>query len=106
MVRANSGYHLFYSGNWWELATAAVGYGRCKGPLSQCTKITTEGPWLQQDDVRAGPAGESFFTTPSGDRFVAYHAWDDAVGYINEGRRSLWVQSVTFPATGAPVLGE
>ncbi len=105
MVRAGSGYHLFYSGNWWESATAAVGYGKCTGPLAPCTKITTEGPWLQQDNERVGPAGQTFFTTPSGGRFVAYHAWDEAVGYSNGGRRSLWLQSATFPAEGPPALG-
>ncbi len=104
MVATDVGYHLFYSGNWWESATAAVGYGTCTGPLAGCDKVTMQGPWLQKDEVRVGPAGQSFFRKPSGARFVAYHAWDDAVGYGSGGRRSLWVQSVPF-STGSPVAG-
>jgi hypothetical protein len=103
MVRAGSGLHLFYSGNWWESATAAVGYGVCSSPLGRCTKKTKSGPWLAQDDSRVGPAGETFFQKPDGSWWVAYHAWDDAVGYGLGGVRSLFVNSVSF-SSGSPVL--
>ncbi len=110
MVYVDPNYHLFYSGNWWESENAAVGYGKCDGPLSDsCTKTTTDtpegpGPWLTKDAERVGPAGQTFFQKPIGERFVAYHAWDDAVGYRNGGRRSLWIQSVDF-SSGSPALG-
>jgi hypothetical protein len=84
---------------------AAVGYGICTGPLSGCEKKTLTAPWLAKDTDRVGTAGETFFTKPDGSRFVAYHAWDDAVGYGNGGKRSLWINSVSFNADGTPVLG-
>ncbi len=111
MVHFTSNYHLFYSGNWWESEDAAVGYGKCSEPLATtCIKVTTDvpegpGPWLTKDNVRVGVAGQTFFSKPSGGTFVAYHAWDDAVGYDKGGWRSLWMQSVSF-ATGSPVLGD
>lgn len=104
MVHADGGYHLFYSGNWWESENAAVGYGLCKTPLSECVKKMTTGPWLKKDRVRVGPAGETFFTKPDGSQLVAYHAWEPGkVGYSRGGKRSLWINSVSF-ATGKPVL--
>jgi hypothetical protein len=107
MLRVNdSGYHLFYSGNWWESEHAAIGYGICTGPLSGCEKKTLTAPWLAKDTDRVGTAGQTFFTKPDGSRFVAYHAWDDAVGYGNGGKRSLWMNSVSFTADGTPVLGD
>lgn len=103
MVRTDTGYRLFYSGNWWESATAAVGHATCSGPLGGCSKVTTDAPWLLQDEVRVGPAGQTFFSKPDGSRWVAYHAWDDQVGYSQGGRRSLWLQRVTFSG-GLPTL--
>ncbi len=104
MVRVESGYHLFYSGAWWESADAAVGYGLCSSALSGCTKKTKTGPWLAKDTSRVGTAGETFFKK-DGQWFVAYHAWDpDKVGYAAGGQRSLWINSMSFTSDG-PVLG-
>jgi hypothetical protein len=109
MVRTASGhYQLFYSGNWWESATAAVGYGSCSSPLGGCAKVTTDavGPWLEQDAARVGTAGETFFTGADGKQYVAYHAWEPGhVGYADpDAERSLWINEVTFDEQGTPTL--
>ena len=105
MVRTSAGYRLFYSANWWESATAGVGYATCSGPLSPCSTATPTAPWLAQDGARVGPAGQTFFHRGT-TQLVAYHAWAPGkVGYANGGKRSLWIQSVTFDSNGTPVLG-
>ncbi len=104
MVRVDFGYHLFYSGNWWDSADAAVGYGRCSSALSGCTKKTKTGPWLAKDTFRVGTAGETFFKK-DGQWFLAYHAWSpDKVGYPG-GQRSLWINTKSFTSDD-PVLGK
>ena len=106
MVRTSGGhYRLFYSGNWWESPNAGVGYAACTGSLGTCTKVTTQQRWLARDTARVGPAGQTFFRKGSTD-LVAYHAWaPDKVGYANGGKRSLWIQSVSFDGSGTPLLG-
>ena len=105
MVPTSAGYRLFYSGNWWESRDAGVGYATCPGPLLPCTKVTTTDRWLAKDTQRVGPAGQTFFHRGT-TQLVAYHAWaPDKVGYANGGKRSLWIQSVSFDSNGTPALG-
>jgi beta-xylosidase len=106
MVKHNNTYLLFYSGNWWESHKYAVGYAVCKTVTGPCEKVLNE-PWFQYKPPVMGPGGESFFTDPKGNLWIAYHAWTGAnVGYGGGGERSLHIDLVTFegdkPVTNGP----
>jgi beta-xylosidase len=45
MVKHNDQYYLFYSGNWWESHTYAVGYAACETVTGPCEKPLDE-PWF------------------------------------------------------------
>jgi hypothetical protein len=90
VVRLPDVYVLLYSGGWWESAGYATGYATCDAPLGPCAKVTVDRPLLGSTEEAAGPGGATVIAGPSGDRWLAYHAWDpDAVGYANGGARSL-----------------
>ena len=104
MVRAGDEYVLFYSGGLWNGADYGVGYALCDGPAGPCGK-PFDGPILHSDASRLGPGGESLFTDPSGDVFMAYSAWDgpsSSFSYADGGYRSLWIAEVTFD--GSPIV--
>jgi hypothetical protein len=94
-------YFLFYSGNNWDSADYAVGVATCSGPLGPCSQPWTS-PTLRGDANIAGPGGESVFTDPSGDTYMAFHAWStSAVGYPHS--RELYIRPLNL--TGAePVV--
>lgn len=105
MVRAAGGYYLFYSANWWESSSYAVGYGTGRRPAGRFNKMTSAGPWVSSRDGAAGPGGQEFFTDTRGALWMAYHAWQsDKVGYAAGGARALWVDRVEF-VDGHPRLG-
>lgn len=97
-------YYLFYGGNWWESASAAIGYAVCETALGPCQKATTAGPWMASSSALAGPSGPAFFTDAAGGLRLAYHAWTpSSVGYASGGARSLWVERIEF-VDGLPVM--
>ena len=104
MVRIDGTYYLFYGANWWESASAAIGYATCRSPLGRCTKVTKTGPWLASRGDAVGPGGPALFADGAGGVRMAYHAWPPGrVGYATGGVRQLWIDRVTFVA-GQPVL--
>ncbi len=102
MVLADGQYYLFYSGNWWESVDYAVSYGVCETVTGPCTKPKTK-PIFTFSPQALGPGGESFFTDPEGNLWMAYHAWTDATVGYPAGERSLHIDPVTF-ANGEPVM--
>ena len=103
MVRSGGVYYLFYSGNWWESANAAIGYAIGPTALGPFRKSTRSGPWMASAKQAAGPAGQEFFTDGDGALRMAYHAWTPGkVGYRAGGARSLRIASIEFVG-GRPV---
>ncbi len=92
MTAVGSGFQLYYSANNWATRSYATGYLSCTTPLGPCVKTTTAKPFLAAKGSVAGPGGMSFFTTITGERWIAYHAWDGPVGYEHGGRRSLHIE--------------
>ena len=85
-------------GDAWNSAGYGVGYADCAGPFGPCTK-PTGAPILHSDAARLGPGGESLFQDPSGNWWMAYHAWDGPASDYSYGGgdfRSLWIAPVTF----------
>jgi hypothetical protein len=104
MVFAGRSYTLLYSGGWWESAGYAIGYATCATPLGPCTKATTNQALLASSGNQAGPGGATVITSPAGDQWLAYHAWNlGAVGYNNGGTRSLRFAAITWSDT-QPVI--
>ncbi|HLN15401.1 MAG TPA: glycoside hydrolase family 43 protein [Acidimicrobiales bacterium] len=63
MVRADGHDWLFYSGNWFNQPTYALGVAECAGPAGPCTK-PLDGPWLASNFEGAGPGECSIFAGP------------------------------------------
>jgi hypothetical protein len=98
MVNASGSYVLFYSAGQWNGAGYGVGYADCVGPFGPCTKPQSS-PILHSDTSRLGPGGESLFQDPSGNWWMAYHAWDGPTShysYADGEFRSLWIAPVAF----------
>jgi beta-xylosidase len=90
-------YYLFYSGGWWESAGYAIGYAVCDTPLGPCRKATTTEPLLSTAGDEAGPGGASVVITPSGEQWLAYHAWaPGSIGYAKHGLRTLRFASLSW----------
>lgn len=79
---------LLYSGNLYFTADYATGTATCDGPLGPCRRDTPGRPWFERTDQWKGPGGMSVFHTPDGERWTAFHAWGDKVGYAEGGRRA------------------
>ena len=104
MVRADDGYVLFYSANWWESSRYAIGYATSDSPLGPYAKSTRRRGWMRANGNAAGPGGQEFFTDASGALWMAYHAWRRGnVGYASGGGRALWLSQVEF-VEGRPRL--
>jgi beta-xylosidase len=95
MVEHEDEYYLFYSGNRWDSADYAVGYGTCERPLGPCEKPLDE-PIMTYELFATGPGGQSLFYDAEGNLWMAYHAWTGTdIGYPR-GERSLRIDLVTF----------
>jgi hypothetical protein len=80
---------------------AALDRGPDVGP---CTKATTNRPLLASGGDQAGPGGACVVTGSAGDQWPAYHAWTpSAIGYDNDGNRSLRFASLALP-DGQPAV--
>jgi beta-xylosidase len=90
LIATGRSYMLLYSGGWWESASYAIGYATCDTPLGPCSRATIDRPLLASAGNEAGPGGACVVRGPSGDPWLAYHAWTPgAIGYDNGGTRSL-----------------
>jgi len=105
MVSTGGRFFLFFSGNDWNSANYGVGAASCSGPLGPCTD-TASSPILGSGGAIDGPGGESVFTDPSGNFYIAFHAWvPGAVGFPNS--RDLYIRHLSVagpaPSVGGPV---
>jgi len=104
MLVRDGSYYLFYSANWYESASYAVGYAHCTGPTGPCRKATGESPFLHTAGAVVGPGGQQFFDDPQGHLWMAFHAWGRPTAtYRDGGMRLLRLEPMTFE-NGAPVL--
>ncbi len=88
---AAGAYHLFYGGNWWESASAAIGYAVCETALGPCQKATTAGPWMASSSALAGPGGPAFFTDAEGSLAFGLSRMGSVVGGLRVGGRPVAV---------------
>jgi beta-xylosidase len=103
MVAVGGRYYLFYGANRWNSSSAGIGYATSRGPLGPCVDASLAGPWMGSHGDAVGPSGPAVFTDAGGVH-LAYHAWTGAVGYVNGGVRSLWIDALSFPG-GVPTPG-
>lgn len=104
MVYADGSYWLFYSANWWDSSSYAIGYARCTSPAGGCTKPRV-GALVATGSQGAGPGGPDVVVDASGQMWLVFHAWTPCcVGSRGGGWRSLHVSRLTFSG-GAPVIG-
>lgn len=102
-------YKLFYAAGQWRTGGYATGYATCDlylGLAVNCARPKS-GPWLASSGQVEGPGGLEPFKDPSGNLWVAYHAWASSkVGYGSGGVRSLRIDKLCFnkgiPVTNAP----
>ncbi len=98
-------YYLFFSGGAYDSESYATGYATSNsvtGPY----KDAPENPILKtrEGSEAAGPGHQSVIGGPRGGLWMAYHAWDkDAIGDLNGGMRSLWLDELVFE-NGKPVV--
>ena len=99
MVRAGSGYSLFYSANSWNSSGYSIGHATCFSPAGPCRR-SSDGPVLSSLGRSTGPGGPEALWV--GDRLhLAFHAWRAPdVGYPN--RRKLFLRPVSFDGFGRP----
>ena len=93
-----TGILLFYSGNIFTSPGYGVGAARCATPSSSCPRISLS-PVLATRGTTYGSGGQTPFQLPDGSWRLAYHAWDDIVGYDNGGKRTLHISPMTFSGT-------
>ena len=114
MVRAPTGYQLFYSGGFFgwnddqRLSPYAMGYATCAGPMGPCVPSPAN-PILhsfndRQSGCISGPGHQSIFTVGTR-HFIAFHAWAVTKGCRKaDNKRFLYVAPLSWKA-GKPVIG-
>jgi hypothetical protein len=116
VASGTSSYYLFYGAGAWNTPQAGIGYATCSAPSTSfgrlrwtCQDQSVAAPWLGTRvvggaTVFSGPSGPTVFSDTSGTSHLGYHAWTGTtVGYSNGGVRSLWIDTLSFPA-GTPTL--
>jgi beta-xylosidase len=99
LLAVDGSYLLLYSGGWWESAGYATGCAVCHTPLGPCESTPPNSPSSLAQATRPAPAAPRFITGPSGDHWLAYHAWRPrAIGYHNGGTRSLHFAALSWEA--------
>ncbi len=93
MVDGPGGQFLFYSGNWWESSSYAIGYAKCSS-VSSCSKKTLSGPWMSSTTYAKGPGAADFFTDPSTEPWFTYHGWSGGTVGYPFGRRAMFMEKV------------
>jgi beta-xylosidase len=111
LVFQDGTYYLFYSANGYDTEFYAVGYATSKGitgPYADAAQNPIlASPAEGSGAPRArGPGHQSIVRDKDGDLWLAYHAWDqDAVGYGNFGKRTLWIDRLRLADGVATVVG-
>ena len=114
MVKAPSGYQLFFSGGYFgwnddqQISPYAMGYATCSSALGPCAP-SPDNPILHSfydhdAGCVSGPGHQSIFTV--GQRnFIAFHAWSATKGCRkSEDKRFLYVAPISWK-DGKPVIG-
>jgi len=96
MVLENGRYWLFYSGNWYNQPSYAIGVAACMGPAGPCTKPYPL-PFLRSNAQGAGPGEESLFMDPNG-TWMVYAPL--AVHYRTPTTRPVALAHIGFNASG------
>lgn len=65
LVEVLGQYFLFYSGNWFNQSSYAIGVARCSGPAGPCAD-TSSAPLLASNTQGDGPGEESVFSNAQG----------------------------------------
>ena len=105
MVYEAGQYWLFYSGDYLQAASYAIGYALCAGPLGPCAKQTVAAPWYASGPEGLGPGEESFFHDDKGNTYMAYNAWPTAgVGYSHGYVRYAHIELVRFQHSAPPTV--
>ena len=80
------------------------GVGGCRDtPLGPCRRIYST-PVLPKRGGMLGPGSQTPLQLPDGSWRLAFHAWDNVVGYDSGGERTLHLLPLTFPG-GNPQAG-
>jgi beta-xylosidase len=96
MVRALGTYWLFYSGNWFNQPSYAIGVAKCKGPAGPCTK-PWDRPFLASNAQGAGPGEGALFSDRDG-MWMVYGP--QSVRYQTPTVRSVALVHLGFVAFG------
>ncbi len=98
MVYHGGSYWLFYAANDYASARYAEGVARCRGPVGPC--IDSSGPILTSTAAARGPGHAFIVTTPSGQTWMAFHAW--AAGHVGDDvpGRQLWLTRLSWGLHG------
>lgn len=101
MVFHGGRYWLFYAANNYAGARYAEGVASCAGPTGPCHD--SDEPVLTSTARAIGPGHGYVVTTPSGQTWLAFHAWSP--GHVGGDRpgRQLWLSRVTWTAHGPEV---
>lgn len=103
VLRTGRGYLMLYSANSYDSADYAMGWASATHVTGPYTDRSAT-PWVASSGAVAGPGGQSVLTTPDGQRWLAYHAWDSStVGYGSGGRRAMWLDRLDL-TDGRPTL--
>lgn len=110
LIERDGTYYLFYSANGYDTAFYAVGYAtssKLTGPYVDAPENPILRAFDESDGTQArGPGHQSIVEDADGDLWMTYHAWDDdAVGYGNLGKRSVWIDRLTIKDGKATVSG-
>jgi beta-xylosidase len=100
MVFAGGRYWLFYSGNWFNQPTYAIGVAQCAGPAGPC-EPSTLGPWFGSNAEGSGPGEESLFF--DGSRWWMFYA-PFAVNHEQSTPRPAAMARLTFGPDGPTVV--
>jgi beta-xylosidase len=87
LVQVEGAYYLFYSGNWFNQPTYAIGAARCTGPLGPCAD-TSPTPLLASNFEGMGPGEESVFSDDRG-IWLLYSPFHSAVPDAGAARPAL-----------------
>ena len=98
-----TGIVLLYSAGTFSNAAYSVGAAKCDTPLGPCRHIYST-PSLSSRGSMFGPGGQTPFQLDDGSWQLAFHAWDNIVGYGAGGERTLHFLPLTFPG-GTPAVG-
>jgi beta-xylosidase len=98
LVFHGGSYWLFYAANDYASANYAEGVARCRGPVGPC--VDSSGPILTSTVAARGPGHAFIVRTPSGQTWMAFHAW--AAGHVGQDPpgRQLWLTRLTWTAHG------